>query len=218
MTKSSLLTWLRRYFIAVGLAVLCCAGWKYSLFVHVLQHGGWNSLQTWESVLDSGAYLLGLVLLLSPWWELGGVVTALGYAIILPFCAYVLGGFLVVDLAYVHQQRLFHLFLLSGLAAQILWLFIPLAAKIRESEVAEACKALLHEAHHDALNLVEEFIVEIEGAGKDRDLSQWIWFAGAGFNTAKIPERLEREFQKWLDERQTSQPSVVERRENVACI
>ena len=197
--KTSAMAWLRRYFIAVGLDALGCARWKYNLFIHAPKHGGWGSFQTWEFVMDGGAYLLVVVLMLAPWWRLGGMITPLGYAIVLPSCAYVIVGFLIVDLVYVHEQIWFHLLLLTGLVAQVVWLFIPLAAESRQIQIAELCKQHLRRKHREKPDLVEEFIVEIEGTGKNQNLSKWGRFADLSRKDDEILKRLDREFEKRLE-------------------
>jgi len=81
--------------------------------------------------MDCGAYCLAVVLLLSPWWRMKDIIVVLGYAIFLPSCTYVILGLFIVDLVYVHQQTLFHLLLLSGLLAQVFWLFLGLRSQYR---------------------------------------------------------------------------------------
>jgi hypothetical protein len=123
------MVWLRRYFIAGGVVALGCVRWKFHLFTHTPEHAGSNSFHTWVAAMDFGSYFLTVVLLLSPWWRLGDVISALGYAVVLPSCTYVIAGLLIVDLAYVHRQTLFHCILLSGVLAQVLWLFYDLRNK-----------------------------------------------------------------------------------------
>jgi hypothetical protein len=44
--------------------------------------------------------------------------------------------------------------------------------KNRLKQTAEACKQRLRQKYGDRLSLVEEFILEFEGSGKDSDLTR----------------------------------------------
>ncbi len=48
-----------------------------------------------------------------------------------------------------------------------------LGAKNRQKQTADICKQHLREKYRDKLALVEEFIVEIEGAPKNGDVTRW---------------------------------------------
>jgi hypothetical protein len=50
---------------------------------------------------------------------------------------------------------------------------MALGTKNRQRQTAEACKQHLREKYRDRGALVEEFIVEFEGTGKDSDLTRW---------------------------------------------
>ena len=207
--NEAVVTWLRRYFIAVGLVALGCAGWKYNLFIHTYQHVGRTSFQTWVLALDAGSYLLVLVLLLAPWWKFGDVLCALGYAIALPAGVYLMGGLSIVDLLYLHQQTLLHFILLSAVLAQVVWLFIPIRAKSRQATIAYEWKQRLRRDHKEERDLVEKFIREIEGA--DQDLDEWTRFA-AGIrhdDPMAMWKRLDQEWGRWLESMNRNEPGKV---------
>jgi hypothetical protein len=149
--------------------------------------------------LDFATYVLVVFFLLIPWWRLGSVVCALGYSVALPACIYVVGGYLVVDLLYVHQQTLFLLLLLTGLLAQIFWLFNRLGADSRKVQAAESCKLHLRNHHPDELDLVDQFIIEIEGDENHPDKAQWSRFADADGRCDRTSKQLELEFERWLE-------------------
>ena len=48
-----------------------------------------------------------------------------------------------------------------------------LGTKNRQKQTADICKQHLREKYRDQLGLVEEFIVEIEGAPKNCDVTRW---------------------------------------------
>ena len=48
-----------------------------------------------------------------------------------------------------------------------------LGTKNRQKQTADICKQHLREKYRDKLGLVEEFIVEIEGAGTNCDVTRW---------------------------------------------
>jgi hypothetical protein len=48
-----------------------------------------------------------------------------------------------------------------------------LGTKNRQKQRADICKQHLREKYRDKLGLVEEFIVEFEGACKDCDVTRW---------------------------------------------
>ena len=51
-----------------------------------------------------------------------------------------------------------------------------LGTKNRQKQTAELCKQHLRQKYSDKLGLVEEFIVEIEGASQNCDLTRWSRF------------------------------------------
>jgi len=195
--NSYAMTWVRRYFVAVGLVALCCAWWKYNLFVHTPKHVGAKSFETWVSLLDFGAYLLTVALLLYPWWRLGGIISTLGFVIALPSCIYILTGLSVADVAYVHEQTLFHFLLLSGLLAQVGWFFLSFLGENRLAEIADQWKQRLRRRDRERIDLVEEFILKIEG--KEQDVTRWRRLAGTSDPTV-LWKRLDAEWKRWLRE------------------
>ena len=52
-----------------------------------------------------------------------------------------------------------------------------LGTKNRQKQTADLCKQHLREKYRDKLRLVEEFVVEIEGAPKNCDVTRWGQFA-----------------------------------------
>ena len=48
-----------------------------------------------------------------------------------------------------------------------------LGTKNRQKQTADICKQHLREKYRDKLRLVEEFIVEIEGAPRNCDVTRW---------------------------------------------
>jgi hypothetical protein len=151
----------------------------------------------WVMALDAGSYCLTVILLLCPWWRLGDVIAALGYAIVLPSCTYVIVGLSVVDLVYIHQQTAVHLFLLSGVLAQTLWLFLRLRAESRQAAIVHLWKQNLRQRHRNKSGLVEQFILEVEGEG--HDVTKWSRFAEASENGDSIAfwKRMDAEWREW---------------------
>ena len=76
---------------------------------------------------------------------------------------------------------------------------MALGTKNRQSETSQVCKQHLREAHPDKSGLVEEFIVEIEGAGRTHDATRWLRFSDASWKHAEMLKRLDREFETWLN-------------------
>jgi hypothetical protein len=76
---------------------------------------------------------------------------------------------------------------------------MALGTKNRQNETAQVCKQHLRETQRDKLALVEEFIVEIEGAGKNHDAARWLRFSDASWKNGEMLKRLEREFEAWLN-------------------
>jgi hypothetical protein len=46
---------------------------------------------------------------------------------------------------------------------------------------------------------MEEYIVEIEGDGKNQDLAKWAQFADASWRNEEMLKRLDAEFETWLN-------------------
>ena len=74
-----------------------------------------------------------------------------------------------------------------------------LGTKNRQNQTAETCKQHLRDNHQDKLALVEEFISEFEGNGKDQDATRWGKFTDIKGLKSEMLERLDLEFEKWLN-------------------
>ena len=71
--------------------------------------------------------------------------------------------------------------------------------KNRQKQTAVLCKQHLREKYRDQLELVEEFIREVEGTGKNRDISCWDRFTDIKDIKEEMLKRLELHFEKWLN-------------------
>jgi len=76
---------------------------------------------------------------------------------------------------------------------------MALGTKNRQQQTAEICKQHLRERNQSNLGLVNEFIVEIEGTGKNHDVSKWGQFADASWKNDEMLKRLDQAFEKWLN-------------------
>jgi hypothetical protein len=76
---------------------------------------------------------------------------------------------------------------------------MALGTKNRQQETAHVCRQHLREKRLDQLGLVEEFIAEIEGTGKNHNVSNWGRFADASWKNDEMLKRLDLEFEKWLN-------------------
>jgi hypothetical protein len=74
-----------------------------------------------------------------------------------------------------------------------------LGTKNRQQQTADFCKVHLREMHPDKLALVEEFIVEFEGFGKDLDLTRWSQFTDIKDIRTEMFKRLDSYFNQWLN-------------------
>lgn len=74
-----------------------------------------------------------------------------------------------------------------------------LGTKNRQAQVAEVCKQHLRDKYRDQLGLVEEFIREFEGTGKNHDPTRWGQFADMRGIQAEMLERLDTHFDEWLN-------------------
>jgi hypothetical protein len=74
-----------------------------------------------------------------------------------------------------------------------------LGTKNRQKQTAEICKQHLREKYRDQRRLVEEFIVEIEGAPKTCDVTRWSQFTDIKDIKKEMLKRLEVHFEKWLN-------------------
>ena len=76
---------------------------------------------------------------------------------------------------------------------------MSLLTKNRQIQTTEVCKQHLRENHQHQLALVEEYIVEIEGTGKNHDVGKWGQFADASWKNDEMLRRLDAAFEKWLN-------------------
>lgn len=74
-----------------------------------------------------------------------------------------------------------------------------LGTKNRQKQTAETCKRHLRENYREQGELVEEFILEIEGTGKNCDLTRWGRFADIRGVDKEMLQRLDAHFQGWLN-------------------
>ena len=71
---------------------------------------------------------------------------------------------------------------------------MSLGTKNRQARTAELCKQHLRETHRDNITLVEEYIKEIEGTGKRKDITRWGQFTDAKGICADMLKRLDDHF------------------------
>ncbi len=76
---------------------------------------------------------------------------------------------------------------------------MSVGSKNRQIETANLCKQHLRVNHQRQIGLVEEFIVEIEGTGKNHDVAKWGQFADASWKNDEMFKRLNLAFEKWLN-------------------
>ena len=69
----------------------------------------------------------------------------------------------------------------------------------RQQQTAQSCKQHLREKNGDKLALVEEFIVEIEGTGKDKNITSWNRFTDMKHSRDEMFTRLDADCEKWLN-------------------
>jgi len=74
-----------------------------------------------------------------------------------------------------------------------------LGTKNRQNQTADLCKEHLRNAHSSRGTLVEDFILEIEGAGKSRDILQWGQFTNMDRDSPAMLRRLDEKFTLWLN-------------------
>ncbi|MES2568829.1 MAG: hypothetical protein V4710_02100 [Verrucomicrobiota bacterium] len=76
---------------------------------------------------------------------------------------------------------------------------MALGTKNRQAQTAELCKQHLREMHPDQLLLVEEFIREFEGSGKEHDVTRWGRFTDLKDMKEEMLVRLDDYFAEWLN-------------------
>ena len=74
-----------------------------------------------------------------------------------------------------------------------------LGTKNRQKQTAELCKRHLREKYRGQAGLVEEFILEFEGAPKNCDASRWSQFSDIKDIKEEMLKRLEAHFERWLN-------------------
>ena len=74
-----------------------------------------------------------------------------------------------------------------------------LGTKNRQKQTAKLCKQHLRQKYPDKLELVEEFIVEIEGRSKNSDVTRWSQFTDIKDIKKEMFQRLELQFENWLN-------------------
>ena len=79
------------------------------------------------------------------------------------------------------------------------WIDMGLGTKNRQNQTAEVCKQHLRETHLECRGLVEEFITEFEGSGKNHDLTRWSQFTDIKGITSEMLSRLDQYFDQWLN-------------------
>ena len=76
---------------------------------------------------------------------------------------------------------------------------MSLGTKNRQAQTAELCKQRLRDKYVDKLNLVEEYIREVEGTGKARDIAHWGSFTDIRGISDETIKRVEERFERWLN-------------------
>jgi tetrahydromethanopterin S-methyltransferase subunit C len=74
-----------------------------------------------------------------------------------------------------------------------------LGTKNRQNQTADLCSEHLRVTYAAQGVLVEDFIVEIEGSGKTRDILKWEEFTNMARDTTAMLGRLDEQFNKWLN-------------------
>jgi hypothetical protein len=74
-----------------------------------------------------------------------------------------------------------------------------LGTKNRQNQTADLCKEHLRGSFASQGALVEDFILEIEGSGKSRDILQWGQFTNMDRNPAAMLSRIDDKFNRWLN-------------------
>jgi len=76
---------------------------------------------------------------------------------------------------------------------------MALGTKNRLQQIAHVCRQHLRDNHMRQLALVEEYIVEIEGTGKNHNVTNWQQFADASWKNDEMLKRLDTAFERWLN-------------------
>jgi len=76
---------------------------------------------------------------------------------------------------------------------------MSIGTKNRLSQTGSLCKAHLREQFTKEGTLVDEFIAEIEGSGKNADPNAWAKFTDAKRDNAEMLSRVSAAFSAWLN-------------------
>ena len=74
-----------------------------------------------------------------------------------------------------------------------------IGTKNRQNLTAELCRKHLRCTYASQGTLVEDFIMEIEGSGKSKDILQWGQFTNMDRDAAAMFGRLDEKFTRWLN-------------------
>jgi len=76
---------------------------------------------------------------------------------------------------------------------------MAVGTKHRQQQTADLCKEHLRLKNPSNLGLVDEFIHELEGEGKNQDITRWSQFADMKDVKEEMLKRLDVAFEKWLN-------------------
>ena len=76
---------------------------------------------------------------------------------------------------------------------------MPVGTKHRQQQTAELCKEHLRQKNASKLGLVEEYISEFEGSGKNHDITRWCQFSDMKDMKEEMLRRLDVAFDQWLN-------------------
>ena len=74
-----------------------------------------------------------------------------------------------------------------------------LGTQNRQNQTAELCKEHLRSTYATQGDLVEDFILEVEGSAKSKDILQWSQFTNMDRNSSSMLSRLDEKFNRWLN-------------------
>ena len=74
-----------------------------------------------------------------------------------------------------------------------------LGTKNRQAQTADLCKDHLRQSYASQGTLVEDFILDIEGTGKTKDILKWGQFTNMDRDQAAMLGRLDDKFNRWLN-------------------
>ena len=76
---------------------------------------------------------------------------------------------------------------------------MSIGTKNRQNLIGTTCKAHLREQFAAQAALVEEFIAEFEGTGKNADPNAWAKFTDAKRDNAEMLRRVDAAFETWMN-------------------